>query len=191
MALAGCGGGGGAAPSSAPSSVTSAAPSAAPSSDATTSSVPSSSTEDDARPVRVEIPAIGVDAAPVDLGIGGDGELEVPVDPDDVGWYVGGGRPGERGPTVVVGHVDGVDGPAVFADLATLEVGDTVVVHRADGRAVSYVVERAEAVAQDRFPTELVFGATAGDELRLITCTGPYDRAAGRYTQNHVVFARP
>jgi LPXTG-site transpeptidase (sortase) family protein len=141
--------------------------------------------------VRVEIPAIGVDAVPIDLGIGDDGELEVPTDPDDVGWYTGGGRPGERGPTVVVGHVDAVDGPAVFADLATLEAGDTVVVHRADGRAVPYVVERAEAVEQDRFPTELVFGATADDQLRLITCTGPYDRDAGRYTQNHVVFARP
>lgn len=181
LALAGCGGGGGAAPSSTPS--------AAPSADVPASSAPATSA-DAARPVRVEIPAIGVDAAPIDLGIGADGELEVPADPDDVGWYVGGGRPGERGPTVVVGHVDALDGPAVFADLATLGTGDTVVVHRADGRAVTYVVERAEDVEQDRFPTELVFGATAEDELRLITCTGPYDRDAGRYTQNRVVFAR-
>ncbi|MDQ1105039.1 class F sortase [Nocardioides zeae] len=190
LALAGCGGGGGGAASSAPPTAPPST-SAGPSASAGTSGTPSAPSEDGSRPVRVEIPALGVDAAPIDLGIGDDGELEVPSDPDDVGWYVGGGRPGERGPTVVVGHVDATDGPAVFADLATLDPGDTVVVHRADGRAVTYVVERAEAVEQDRFPTELVFGATADDQLRLITCTGPYDRAAGRYTQNHVVFARP
>lgn len=141
--------------------------------------------------MRVEVPGIGVDALPIDLGIGADGELEVPTDPADVGWYAGGGRPGERGPTVVVGHVDSRDGPAVFADLGSLEPGDTVTVHRADGRAVTYGVDRSEVVPQDRFPTEVVFGATADDQLRLITCTGPYDRDAGRYTENRVVFASP
>ena len=41
------------------------------------------------------------------------------------------------------------------------------------------------------FPTEQVFGSTPGDVLRLITCTGPYDSEAGRYTENRIVTALP
>ena len=39
------------------------------------------------------------------------------------------------------------------------------------------------------FPTAEVYGPTPDAQLRLITCDGPYDRAAGRYLHNLVVFA--
>lgn len=140
-------------------------------------------------PARVRIPAIGIDEDLVDLGTTATGELEVPSDPDRVGWFTEGGRPGGRGPTVVVGHLDSTTGPAVFADLPDLAPGDEVVVTTTSGAQVRYVVDRVEDVPQDTFPTAAVYGATADDQLRLITCTGPYDRAAGRYTENRVVWA--
>ncbi|MDT9591790.1 class F sortase [Nocardioides zeae] len=193
--LAGCGGGGGDSGDGAAGSDDAPAPtssgSAAPGVTAESSDGTPEGTGDGDEPVRVEIPAIGVDEAPIDLGTAANGELEVPEDPDRVGWFTGGGRPGGRGPTVVVGHLDAVDGPAVFADLPDLVAGDEVVVTTADGTAVRYVVDRTEDVPQDEFPTTAVFGATPDDQLRLITCTGPYDRAIGRYTENRVVYASP
>jgi hypothetical protein len=42
---------------------------------------------------------------------------------------------------------------------------------------------------KDRFPTDEVYGDTAGAELRLITCGGAFDRGAGSYTDNVVVDA--
>lgn len=141
----------------------------------------------------VRIDAIGVEEPLVDLGLTDSGELEVPADPARVGWFTGGGRPGGPGPTVIVGHVDSADGPAVFARLPELTTGDSVVVTSSGGRETRYVVRDAQTFSQDPgdFPTEAVFGATGTDALRLITCTGPYDEAAGRYTQNRVVFAEP
>ncbi|MEO9323991.1 class F sortase [Nocardioides sp. C4-1] len=141
-------------------------------------------------PVRVAIAALGLDESLVDLGLDDGGTLEVPDDPARVGWFTGGGRPGGPGPTVVVGHLDSTEGPAVFARLPELGPGDEVVMTSRDGVRSRYVVTQARDVPQDPFPTTEVFGATPDDVLVLITCTGPYDRAAGRYTENRVVTAR-
>ena len=118
-----------------------------------------------------------------------DGTAEVPTDHDRVGWFTGGGRPGARGPTVLLGHVDSTAGPAVFYDLRELEPGDVVEVGLADGSTARYAVVGTEQVAKDRFPTAAVFGASATDVLRLITCTGAFDRGARSYTDNLVVSA--
>jgi len=144
-----------------------------------------------APPARVRIPRLGLAEDLVDLGIAATGELEVPADPARVGWFAGGGRPGGPGPTVLVGHLDSATGPAVFARVPDLVPGDEIRVRSADGGRVVYVVTRVADFPQQGFPTEAVFGSTPTDSLRLITCTGPYDRAAGRYTENRVVYAEP
>lgn len=140
-------------------------------------------------PVRVVIPALGLDEALIDLGIAEDGTMEVPVEYDEVGWFTGGGRPGGTGPTVIAAHVDSPTGPAVFQSLRDLAAGDTVEVQDADGRTHSYRVTEAADYPKSAFPTARVFGATARDELRLITCGGIFDRNAGSYVDNHVVYA--
>lgn len=143
-----------------------------------------------AEPVRLRIPAIGV-AAPVEpLAVGRDRELPPPRGHRSTGWWREGPEPGEPGPAVLVGHYDSGTGPAVFHRLAALRPGDRVDVDRADGSSVSFTVRRLTAHPQDAFPADRVYGGTGGrPALRLITCDGTYDRAAGRYSGNLVVFA--
>jgi LPXTG-site transpeptidase (sortase) family protein len=140
-------------------------------------------------PVAVSVPAIGVTDELLELGVGADGTAEVPRDFDRVGWFTGGGRPGARGPTVLLGHVDSTAGPAVFHDLRDLRPGDLVEVTVADGSVAGYEVVGTEQFAKDEFPTAAVFGATADDVLRLVTCTGAFDRGARSYVDNLVVTA--
>ena len=140
-------------------------------------------------PAAVSIPAIGVQRDLVDLGLAEDGTAEVPADFDDAGWFTGGGRPGSRGPTVLLGHVDSTAGPAVFAELRRLVPGDVVEVTVADGQVARYAVTGTEQVPKDDFPTAAVFGATTADVLRLVTCTGDFDRGARSYVDNLVVTA--
>lgn len=179
--LAGCGGQGDAAPSGdgVPST-------AAPSPSAATPS-------EVAAPSRLVIGSLDLDEELIDVGIAASGELEVPEDPARVGWFSGGGRPGGSGPTVIVGHLDSRTGPAVFSRLPELRPGDVVSVTSRSGSTVEYRVSEVRDFSQSEgaFPTEAVFGATATDTLRLVTCTGPYDQRAGRYTENRVVFAEP
>lgn len=140
-------------------------------------------------PVSVQAAAIGVDEPDLlRLGVAADGSAEVPVDYDRVGRFDHGptARPG---PTVLLGHVDSRSGPAVFHRLRNLRAGDVVEVGLSDGTTARYAVRRTEQVAKDRFPTFAVFGATREDVLRLVTCTGEFDRGARSYTDNLVVHA--
>ena len=141
-------------------------------------------------PARVRIPRLGVDAPVVDLGKNPDGTLEVP-DWQDAGWWARGPQPGERGPAVIVGHVDSTAGPAVFYRLRELVPGHVVEIDLDDGGTTRFVVQRMERFPKDAFPTLDVYGLTPGPELRLITCDGEFDRSTGHYVDNLVVFATP
>jgi hypothetical protein len=59
----------------------------------------------------------------------------------------------------------------------------------ADGSTARYAVSGTSQVPKGEFPTAAVFGATADDVLRLITCTGAFDAGARSYTDNLVVTA--
>ncbi|MGK5671979.1 class F sortase [Micromonospora sp. URMC 106] len=144
-----------------------------------------------AEPVDVRIPAIDVRAPIVAVGADAEGRLEVPpLDrPTLAGWYRHGVSPGETGNAVIVGHVDSAAGPAVFFDLGRLRAGDTVRITRADASVATFAVDGVASYPKDRFPTDLVYGPSGTAGLRLITCGGRFDRGAGSYVDNVVVFA--
>jgi sortase (surface protein transpeptidase) len=142
-----------------------------------------------ADPARVRIPAIDVDAAVLPLAVDGQGVLPPPSTNVDTGWWRAGPEPGEAGPAVIVGHVDGREGPAVFFRLRQLAPGDEIAVDRVDGSTAVFTVERVEHHAKDTFPTEAVYGRTPDARLRLVTCGGEFDRSTRHYIDNVVVFA--
>ena len=142
-----------------------------------------------ADPVAVVLPRLGIRSELDRLGLQPDGVLEAPPRWDVAGWYAAGPRPGEQGPAVIAGHVDGPDGPAVFWRLQELRVGDRVDVVRADGTTAAFAVTRTLVTAKDGFPTAEVYGPRPDAELRLITCEGLFDRRTGHYVDNLVVFA--
>jgi hypothetical protein len=139
-------------------------------------------------PRRLRIPALGVDTRLERLGRDAD-TVEVPRDWQRAGWYREGPRPGGPGSAVILGHVDSPQGPAVFRGLAGLRPGTRVLVERADGSTVTFRVTRVAAFPRARLPVQQVYWPTVARELRLITCGGRYDRAAGGYQSNVVVFA--
>jgi hypothetical protein len=50
-------------------------------------------------------------------------------------------------------------------------------------------VDRVEQYAKVTFPDEQVWGNVDRPELRLVTCEGDLDRAAGSYRDNVIAFA--
>ena len=134
-------------------------------------------------PEALVVPALGLDEPLVPLGLAADGALAAPAGYDDVGWWSAAGSP-----LVLAGHVDSRDGPAVFARLADVAVGDEVQVRGPGGGR--YVVTGVQRYAKDALPTFEVFAADGPGELRLITCTGDFDRGARSYEDNLVVYAQ-
>ena len=142
-------------------------------------------------PVSLKIPAIQVDAPITRLGLNTDKTVQVPKDPDDAGWYKKGPRPGENGSSVILGHVDSKTGPAVFYRLPKLEPGDRVNVKLSDDSVARYQVVRVVHYANEDFPAAQVYARpSARPALNLITCGGKYDKKAGGYQSNIVVYTK-
>ncbi|MBT3150173.1 class F sortase [Streptomyces sp. CHD11] len=141
-------------------------------------------------PVRLEIPAIAVDTPVMRLGLAPDHTVEVPplTADDRAGWYRHSPTPGQRGPSVILGHVTvGDHGDGVFRHLARLRRGERIVAHLENGTAAEFAVGSVRTVAKADFPTEEVYGDVDRAELRLITCGGP--RVGDEYRDNVIVFA--
>ena len=139
-------------------------------------------------PTRVTIPAIGVDSRLVGVGLKPDGAMQTP-DFGLAAWYNLGPRPGEPGPAVVLAHVDSkANGPDVFYRLRELKPGDQVTVSYRDGTK-TFAVTAREEVAKTRLPTTKIWNDTKRPVLRLITCGGAFDRQAGSYLDNIIVYA--
>lgn len=143
-------------------------------------------------PVEISIPSIAVRSTLTTVGLNADGTLEVPQpgpDYDKAAWYDRSPRPGELGPSVIEGHVDGVNGPSVFYDLGDLQTGAAIDVGRQDGTVVTFIVDAVRVYPKDDFPTAEVYGNTERPELRVITCGGVFDSVTDSYADNVVVFA--
>ncbi len=142
-------------------------------------------------PVEVAAPSIAVRSKLISLHLNPDRSLQVPVDYGVAGWYSDGPAPGQTGPpAVIVGHVDSKAGPGIFYRLAQMKKGDTVLTKGSDGSALKFVVYDSLEFPKDNFPADKVYAPTTTPELRLITCTGTFNKTSGHYVNNRVVYAR-
>ncbi len=142
-------------------------------------------------PTEIQIPSIGVDAPVMQVGLAANGAVATPPldQPNLAGWYSGGPAPGEMGPAVVVGHVDGPRGASVFYRLASVRPGQQVRVVLADHRTALFTVYSVDYYPKGKFPGDRVYDDYSRPGLRLITCGGPYLGGSVGYADNIVVYA--
>ena len=141
-------------------------------------------------PTHISIPSVGIDSGIMQVGQAADGTIETPLLFDWItGWYNLSPTPGEKGPAVIVGHVDTYKGVSVFWRLREVQPGAIVEVARADGKVAKFKVEALKQFDQNNFPTKEIYGNIDHSGLRLITCAGAFDESTAQYTQNTVVYA--
>jgi LPXTG-site transpeptidase (sortase) family protein len=161
---------------------------AGPSATSSPSSTAAASRAPGVRPEVLVVPALGVEAPVVPISTE-DGALTPPSDPQQVGWWSGGARPGaSQGAAVVTGHTVHTGGGA-FDDLETLAPGDRVRV-RSGGDELAYRVGSVEVLSRDELARRRVdvFGRAGAPRLVLVTCED-WDGTA--YQSNVVVTAQP
>ena len=144
-------------------------------------------------PVSIDIPAIGVHSVLLHLGVEPDGTMQVPSlhrTPSAAAWYKYSVTPGQIGTSLIEGHVDSKQGPAVFFRLGALRPGDLINVRLADGITAVFRVTGVRQYLKSTFPAKTVYrDATRFAALRLITCGGAFDYATSQYLSSTVVFA--
>jgi hypothetical protein len=144
------------------------------------------------RPEELTIAALGVVAQIEPEGVTAAGALQLPSDPAQVSWWVGGASPGDpTGSVVIAGHVDSaVSGLGALARLSDLAPGDLVGV-QGEGGSVTYRVTGRRQYLKSQLPAASIFANNVAARLVLITCSGRFDRATGHYEDNTVVYAVP
>jgi sortase (surface protein transpeptidase) len=144
-----------------------------------------------ATPTKVTVPSINAESTLVPTGLQSDGSLEVPPlsSPMQASWFDQSPTPGEVGPSVILGHINGNGQPGIFANLSKVVAGAQVLVDRGDGQRAVFQVSKVDTIPKSSFPTDAVYNDTPNPQLRLITCGGDYDRANHNYLANVIVYA--
>ncbi|WP_447004319.1 sortase domain-containing protein [Saccharothrix isguenensis] len=142
-------------------------------------------------PTEVRIPRIDATSSLIPLGLNPDETVQVPSieQPMQAGWYVHARAPGEPGPAIILGHVDGNSQPGIFYRLHELRPGAGVEVSRTDGSVVEFTVEKVDHPRALRKP---VAAAPPDRGRRQRTTAGsgapPRQRRPGRHsTQSKVL----
>jgi sortase (surface protein transpeptidase) len=138
--------------------------------------------------VHISIPIIGVSVPLSVLTLNKNGTVNVPTNFSVPGWYNGDRSPGQKGSSVILGHVDTFRGPAVFFYLDKLKLGNRVDITLKDGRKLVFAVIGVREYQKTSFPDKLVYGPRNYPALQLVTCGGIFDSATGHYLSNIVVF---
>lgn len=146
-----------------------------------------------AQPASIDIPKIAAHSTLEPSGQTPEGGWEVaPLDrPMQATWYVPGPEPGEPGPSVILGHVNGDHRPGIFARLHELAPGDEVVITDVAGLQRKFSVTKVETSPKDHFDPARVLAPTDQRQLRLITCGGELERTTngGNYVDNVIAYA--
>lgn len=149
--------------------------------------------EPPAAPRQLRLDGVDVMMPIAATGVQGDGQMELPDDPNVIGWYKFGAAPGDRrGSAVLGGHVDSIEkGIGPLARLASVQVGERIVVTDGKGRPVAYEVTSVQRITKAALPVDTLFRPGGEHQLAVVTCGGRYLPDAGGYEDNIVVLARP
>lgn len=143
-----------------------------------------------AKPISIAIPSIGVTGSIVEVGIASDGNMAAPADIATAGWFIESVRPGEKGLSIIDGHITSKKPDGIFQQLSKLKSGEQFNVTLADGQTLTYEIREVQTVELDEAAAVLYSqepGVTS--QLNLITCSGAYDTAAKTFTERTIVSA--
>lgn len=126
-----------------------------------------------------------------EVGISYGGDIDVPKNIFDIGWYKHSPLPGVPGGSILVGHSTGFSKPGVFNVLRSLTKNDTLQVEMGDGKILNYRVTRTETKKVEDFSVvEALTPSEVGKSgLTLITCSGKFKKEINTYENRLIVYA--
>ena len=143
-------------------------------------------------PKKITISSLGVDALIQNVGIDQNSEIAVPNNIHIAGWFVDSVRPGDRGLSIIDGHVNGqTNDNGVFKKLPDLKPGDKIAITFGDDSIVSFEVHSNQSVATADAATILYSQIPEIEkQLSLITCTGNFDKTSQTYANRQITILK-
>ena len=143
-------------------------------------------------PRIIHINAIGVKARVLQMGVNADGSMQAPINVFDTGWYTGSVRPGQKGASIIVGHVSGPTRHGIFEKLSQLKNGDSITIENGAGKLFNYQVVASETVKLENVDmNKFMRPANGVDEgLNLMTCAGKWINSGSTMDHRLMVYAK-
>lgn len=140
-------------------------------------------------PTRLTVARLALDMPVTPQGVDGQGQMALPDNPAEAGWYQFAAAPAsDSGAVVLAAHLDSrAYGIGPFARLAAVREGDHVTV-TAGGATWTYRVSAVQRQMKTAVDLAQLFSRDGPPRLHLVTCTGRYNRLSG-YEANLVVVA--
>lgn len=131
---------------------------------------------------------VGLDAYLQNVGVDQNREVAVPNNIHMGGWFVDSVRPGDKGLSIIDGHLNGNYQDGIFIDLDTMKQGDIYTIEFGDGSKKQFKIKTIHSVELDTAASVLFSQDPAiTNQLTLITCGGVYDRQARLYDKRVIV----
>ncbi len=141
-------------------------------------------------PVSLSIPSIHLTTDIIPVGLTAGGNMDVPNNFVQAGWYKYGAIPGQTGSAVIDGHVDnGAAISGVFKHLRTLATGDDIAVTSAAGNTLHFKVTEMNVYPYTSLPMANIVSREGSPRLTIITCHGTFIPSEKTYDQRLVVIA--
>lgn len=143
-------------------------------------------------PKTISISRIGVNGFIQKVGVDQNRQVAVPNNVFVGGWFVDSVRPGEKGLSIIDGHINGrqQDG-AIFQRLPYVTDGDMVTVTFGDDGSKTFEVFATHDLPVKDVPNVLFSqNPSVTNQLNLITCVGRYDKVSQSYDRRFVVYTK-
>jgi len=139
-------------------------------------------------PKNITIPSAGIDNYIQNIGVDQRKELAVPNNIHVAGWFVDSVLPGEKGLSIIDGHLNGPNEDGVFINLEKVKMNDNITIKFGDDSIKIFEVTKVEIVSLDEAATALYSqDPKASSQLNLITCGGMYDSTSRLYDKRVII----
>ena len=142
-------------------------------------------------PKFITLPTINADGFIQKVGVDQNKQIAVPNNIHVAGWFNQSVLPGEKGLSIIDGHVTGRVNKGIFKDLEKLKDGDTFKIEFGNGTSKDFkVVKKVDVLVKDA--AGVLFSQEPGIErqLNLITCSGVFDKKSQSYPNRLIVITQ-
>lgn len=139
-------------------------------------------------PKYIRLSSIHTEGYIQNVGIDQNKQVAVPNNIHLAGWFRDSVIPGEKGLSIIDGHVDGRASAGIFKNLGNLKQGDEFTVEMGSGSLKTFRVKKVSTIDTNA-AVNILFSQDPQIEsqLNLITCGGTFNKQARQYDKRVIV----
>lgn len=141
-------------------------------------------------PKYITLPTIKAEGFLRKVGVDQNKQVATPDNIHMAGWFVETVRPGQKGNSIIDGHVSGWVNNGIFKDLIKMKPGDVYTVEFGSGDKKQFKVKEVKDVpVADAASILFSQDPEITSQLSLITCGGKFNRSTNQYENRVIVIS--